>query len=87
MASSRNNALEFSSVGSIILDGDDHTSAPTGSYGAIQFLKDSQITSITAANITNGDELHTSLGAGTIIYGKISAVTIASGGLVAVHRV
>ena len=87
MASSRNNALEFSSVGSIILDGDNHPSTPTGSYGAIQFLKDTQITSITAQNITNEDELYVGIGAGTIIYGKISAVTIATGGLVAVHKV
>ena len=87
MASSRNNALEFSSVGSIILDGANHATAGVGPYGAIQVLKDSTLSSIAGDNITNIDELDTTLGAGTILYGKFTNVTVASGGLIAVHKV
>jgi len=87
MASSRNNALEFSSVGSIILDGANHATAGVGTYGAIQVLKDSTLSSIAGENITNIDELDTTLGAGTILYGKFTNVTVASGGLIAVHKV
>jgi hypothetical protein len=87
MASSRNNALEFSSVGSIILDGANHATAGVGTYGAIQVLKDSTLSAITGDGITNMDELHTSFGAGTILYGRFTNVTVASGGLIAVHKV
>jgi len=87
MASSRNNALEFSSVGSIILDGTNHATAGVGSYGAIQVLKDSTLSSIAGSNITNIDELDTTFGAGTILYGQFSNVTVGAGGLIAVHRV
>lgn len=87
MARSRNNALEFSSAGSIILDGTNHATAGAGSYGAIQVLKDSTISSITASNVENADELQVALGAGTILYGQFSNVTISAGGLVAVHKV
>jgi hypothetical protein len=73
MASSRNNALEFSSVGA-------------GSFGAIQFLKDSTLSALTATNVTNSADLLTTLGAGTIIYGNFTSVTI-SGGLVQLHKV
>ena len=84
MASSRNNALEFSSAGSVIIDS---AAGPTaGNFGAIQFLKDSTISAVTAAKMTNSDKLLTSFGAGTIIYGQFSSVTI-SGGLVALHKV
>ena len=84
MASSRNNALEFSSAGSVIIDS---ASGPTpGKFGAIQFLKDSTIDALTETKITNSDKLLTSFGAGTIIYGQFSSVTI-SGGLVALHKV
>jgi len=84
MASSRNNALEFSSAGSVIIDS---ASGPTaGKFGAIQFLKDSTISALTETKITNSDKLLTSFGAGTIIYGQFSSVTI-SGGLVALHKV
>ena len=87
MASSRNNALEFSSAGSIILDGTNHATAGAGTYGAIQVLKDSTLSGITGDSITNMDELHTTFGAGTILYGRFTNVTVASGGLIAVHRV
>lgn len=84
MASSRNNALEFSSAGSVIIDS--AAGATTGNFGAIQFLKDSTISAVTATKMTNSDKLLTSFGAGTIIYGQFSSVTI-SGGLVALHKV
>ena len=87
MASSRNNALEFSSAGSIILDGTNHATAGVGSYGAIQVLKDSTLSGIAGSKITNIDELDTTFGAGTILYGQFSNVTVAAGGLIAVHRV
>ena len=83
MASSRNNALEFSSAGSVIIDS--AAGATAGNFGAIQFLKDSTISAVTATKMTNSDKLLTSFGAGTIIYGQFSSVTI-SGGLVALHK-
>tara|TARA_R110002074_G_scaffold372_3_gene1787 strand:+ start:863 stop:1126 length:264 start_codon:yes stop_codon:yes gene_type:complete len=87
MASSRNNALEFSSAGSIILDGANHATAGVGSYGAIQILKDSTLSGIAGNDIINIDELDTAFVAGTILYGRFTNVTVASGGLIAVHRV
>ena len=84
MASSRNNALEFSSAGSVIIDS--AAGATAGNFGAIQLLKDSTISAVTATKMTNSDKLLTSFGAGTIIYGQFSSVTI-SGGLVALHKV
>ena len=84
MASSRNNALEFSSAGSVIIDSG--SADAEGNFGAIQFLKDSEIDSLTATKMTNPEKLLTSFGAGTIIYGQFSTVGI-SGGLVALHKV
>tara|TARA_Y100000114_G_scaffold141941_1_gene148096 strand:- start:280 stop:534 length:255 start_codon:yes stop_codon:yes gene_type:complete len=84
MASSRNNALEFSSAGSIVINAAD--GATPGQFGAIQFLKDSEITALTATNVTNSADLLTTFGAGTIIYGNFTSVTIGSG-LVQLHRV
>ena len=86
MASSRNNALEFSSVGSIVINADDGATA--GSFGAIQFLKDSTLSALTATNITNSADLLTSFGAGTILYGKFTSVTVSgAGSLVQLHIV
>ena len=86
MASSRNNALEFSSVGSIVINAAD--GATTGSFGAIQFLKDSTISGITATNITNDSDLITSFGAGTILYGNFTDVSVSgAGSLVQLHIV
>ncbi len=83
MASSRNNTLEFSSVGSQILSGNDDDS---GSFGAIQFLKNSTLNLLTATNLNNSADLLTSHKAGTIIYGNFTLVGISSG-LVALHKV
>ncbi len=84
MSKSRNNALEFSSVGSIIVD----TAAgiTAGNFGAIQFLKDSEIDVMAGDGIQNIDKLYTTLPAGTVLYGKFTSVTLLSG-LVALHRI
>jgi hypothetical protein len=84
MARSRNNALEFSSAGSIVINAADGATA--GSFGAIQILKDSTLSALTATNVTNSADLLTSFGAGTIIYGNFTSVTI-SAGLVQLHKV
>tara|TARA_R110000868_G_scaffold1050_2_gene8013 strand:- start:86 stop:340 length:255 start_codon:yes stop_codon:yes gene_type:complete len=84
MASSRNNALEFSSVGSIVVQPSD--GAVAGTFGAIQFLKDSTVGQALATNVTNPNYLHTSFGAGTIIYGNFTSVAL-DAGLVQLHRV
>ena len=83
MASSRNNTLEFSSAGSKILSGTDNAS---GSFGAIQCLKQSTIDTLTATNVNDTSDLLTTFDAGTIIYGNFTAVGISSG-LVALHKV
>ena len=86
MASSRNNALEFSSVGSIVINAGDGATA--GSFGAIQFLKDSALAALTATNVTNSADLLTSFGAGTILYGNFTSVTVSgAGSLVQLHIV
>ena len=86
MASSRNNALEFSSVGSILATDGDTT---TGSFGAIQVLQDTQFGLVFSSNVDQ--TTHTAfsgktLGAGTILYGQFSSVIVVSG-LVQLHRV
>jgi len=90
MARSRNNALEFSSAGSVIAsDGD----TKTGSFGAIQILKDTKFAALTSTNVTDAgsDLIGTTFGAGLVIYGQFSSVEIEStgngGGLVALHKV
>ena len=85
MASSRNNALEFSSVGSIVINATTGV-APVGTYGAIQFLKDSTISAMNASNVDNVGDLITTFGAGTILYGNFTFVAISSG-LVQLHKV
>ena len=87
MASSRNNALEFSSVGSIVINAADGATA--GTFGAIQFLKDSTLSALTATNVENSaDLLNTSFGAGTIIYGNFTSVTVSgAASLVQLHKV
>jgi hypothetical protein len=84
MSKSRNNALEFSTVGSEILDAG---SAVTGKrYGALQILNDATISAITANNIVDSSKLlGVAFTAGNIIYGEISAVTVTSG-VIAAHK-
>lgn len=83
MASSRNNTLAFSSAGSRILSGTDDA---TGSFGAIQFLKESTIDQCVATNVEDTSDLEDTFSAGTVIYGNFTTVGISSG-LVALHRV
>ena len=86
MASSRNNALEFSSVGSIVINAGD--GVVSGSFGAIQFLKDSTLSGLLTTNVTNSDDLLTSFGAGTILYGNFTSVSVSgAGSLVQLHIV
>ena len=83
MASSRNNTLAFSSGGSRILSGTDDD---TGSFGAIQFLKESTINQCIATNVDDASDLEDTFSAGTIIYGNFTTVGISSG-LVALHKI
>ncbi len=83
MNSSKNQTLEFSSAGSAIINS--ASSSPAGTFGAIQCLKDSTISAVTAPKVTNPTLLQDSFTAGTVIYGEFTDVSI-SGGLVALHR-
>lgn len=83
MNSSKNQTLEFSSAGSAIINSS--SSSPSGTFGAIQCLKDSTISAVTAPKVTNPTLLQDSFTAGTVIYGEFTDVSI-SGGLVALHR-
>ena len=84
MARSRNNALEFSSAGSVVVT---NGSAPAGTYGAIQILKDTTLSNLASTNVTNVGNLDTTLGAGTILYGNFTAGTVNSTGLAVFHKV
>ena len=84
MASSRNNALEFSSAGSVAVT---NGSAPAGTYGAIQILKDTTLSNLASTNVTNVGNLDTTLGAWTILYGNFTAGTVNSTGLAVFHKV
>jgi hypothetical protein len=84
---SRNNALEFSTAGSDVLEAGD---AVTGKrYGALQFIKDGTITALTASNVNDTSKLlNVGIGAGTVLYGDFSAVTLSGTGtsLVVAHK-
>ena len=84
MSSSRNNTLEFSSVGSDILEAAD---AVTGKrYGALQILNDTVFGALNASNIDTTSKLvGATFDAGTVIYGAFSEVTVTSG-IVAAHK-
>tara|TARA_S200002703_G_scaffold35254_3_gene30392 strand:+ start:113 stop:367 length:255 start_codon:yes stop_codon:yes gene_type:complete len=84
MSKSRNNALEFSSVGSVIVDLAAGT--VTGRFGAIQVLQDCEISSIAGSSVDNISKLETTFPAGTVIYGIFTEIELNSG-LVALHKV
>ena len=95
MARSRNNALEFSSAGSIIVSTSSSDVTTSGSFGAIQCLQDTTFgssaavvsTNVTDPDGTAPDNLNSkTLGAGTILYGNFTSVKINTG-LVALHKV
>lgn len=85
MARSLNNALEFSSAGSVIATGGDTVQ---GNFGAIQILKDATLGTVTSSNVDqSSSDLGETFGAGTIIYGHFTSVQITgSTGLVALHK-
>ena len=84
MSSSRNNTLEFSSVGSEILIAAD---AVTGQrYGALQIINDTVFSVLTSGNVIGtANLLGATIAAGTILYGSFSAVTVTTG-IVAAHK-
>lgn len=85
MAKILNNALEFSSAGSVIIG---PTDTATGNFGAIQFLRDSTIASTVNTNVDESNlDLDGAFGAGTIIYGHFTSVSLGgSSGMVALHK-
>ena len=84
MSSSRNNTLEFSSVGSEILQAAD---AVTGKrFGALQIINDAVFSVLTASTVEGSAKLvGPTIPAGTVIYGVFSEVTVTSG-IVAAHK-
>lgn len=84
MSKSRNNALEFSSVGSIIIDA--AAGATAGNFGAIQVLQDATISAVAGESITNITKLQSTFSTGLVLYGKFTSVTLSSG-LVALHKI
>jgi len=79
MSSSRNNTLEFSSVGSEVLDSGDSVTGKR--YGAIQLVTDTNFSVLTADNVDQsaGSLTGFGIGAGTILYGQFNAVAVTSG--------
>jgi len=82
---SRNNALEFSTVGSEVLDAGDSVTGKK--YGAIQIITDTNFSTLTANNVDQSSAALTGvgIGAGTVLYGQFSAVAVTSG-LVICHK-
>ena len=82
---SRNNALEFSTVGSEVLDAGDSVTGKK--YGAIQIITDTNFSKLTANNVDQSSAVLTGvgIGAGTVLYGQFSAVAVTSG-LVICHK-
>ena len=82
---SRNNALEFSTVGSEVLDAGDSVTGKK--YGAIQIITDTNFSTLTANNVDQSSAVLTGVGisAGTVLYGQFSAVAVTSG-LVICHK-
>ena len=79
---SRNNALEFSTVGSEAFTSGGSTSNQR--YGALQIINDTVFSSLTASNVYGIANLQSiTLAAGTVLYGQFSAFTITSGVVVA----
>ena len=85
MSSSRNNTLEFSSIGSEGLNSGDSVTGKR--YGAIQLVTDTNFSVLTADNVDQSlaASIGVGIGAGTILYGQFSAVAVASG-LVICHK-
>ena len=82
---SRNNALEFSTVGSEVLDAGDSVTGKK--YGAIQIITYTNFSTLTANNVDQSSAVLTGveIGAGIVLYGQFSAVAVTSG-LVICHK-
>ena len=82
---SRNNALEFSTVGSEVLDAGDSVTGKK--YGAIKIITDTNFSTLTANNVDQSYAVLTGveIGAGIVLYGQFSAVAVTSG-LVICHK-
>ena len=81
MTSPRNNTLEFSHDGGVVVN---DTTATTGRFGAIQVINDAVFSAITAPDYTNATDLTTiTIVAGTVLYGRITAFTLTSGVVIA----
>ena len=79
--SQRNNELEFSHLGGVVVN---DTTATTGRFGAIQVINDAVFSAITAPEYTDASDLTTlTLSAGTVLYGRFTAFTLTSGVVVA----
>tara|TARA_R110000782_G_scaffold218500_4_gene305901 strand:+ start:200 stop:457 length:258 start_codon:yes stop_codon:yes gene_type:complete len=79
--SRRNNTLEFSHQGGVVVN---DTTATTGNFGAIQVVNDAVFSAITLPEYTNASDLQTiTLVAGTVIYGTCTAFTLTSGVVIA----
>lgn len=85
MSSSRNNTLEFSSIGSEVLNAGDSVTGKR--YGAIQLVTDTNFSILTANNVDQSlaPLIGVGIGAGTILYGQFSEVAVTSG-LVICHK-
>lgn len=68
--------------GGVVITG---TSAVTGDFGAIQFYEESVINAITMPDFT-GSLASETIPAGTIIYGKVTSITLTSGACIAYTR-
>jgi len=79
--SRRNNTLEMSHQGGVVIN---DTTATTGNFGAIQVINDAVFTLLTAPEYTNPADLYViTIAAGTVLYGRFTAVTLASGVVIA----
>jgi hypothetical protein len=86
-AANKSNELSRQTLGlsgSTVLSGTG--TASDGPFVAIQILKDTSISAITAPGINGSASLATSINAGSIIYGDIRSVTI-TGGLLIAYKV
>ena len=82
MSSSRNNTLEFSSVGSEAFTSGG--SATGQRYGALQIINDTVFSALVASNVDGIANLQTiTIGAGTVLCGQFSAFTITTGVVIA----
>lgn len=81
MGSPRNNTLEFSHDGGVVID---DTTERTGNFGDIQVMNDAVIASITLPQYTNSAGLEgITLSEGTQIVGLCTAITLTSGVVIA----